>query len=47
MTGPGGASINKRILSYVAEPVIVRGSLFRSGDQLRIEVAPENIRRVE
>jgi hypothetical protein len=47
ITGPGGVSINARVLPYVAEPVFVRGSLFRLGHQLRIEAAPENIRRAE
>ncbi len=40
-------SITKEILPYVAEPVAVRGTLFRSGDQLRIEVSLADIRRAE
>jgi hypothetical protein len=47
ITGPAGAPINKSVLPYVAEPVVVRGSLFRLGNQLRIEADPENIRRAE
>jgi hypothetical protein len=47
MTGPNGTAINKHVLAYVAEPVIVRGTLFRSGKQYRIEISPTEIRRVE
>jgi hypothetical protein len=47
LTGAQGRAIHREVLSYVGEPVSVRGIVFRSGDRLRIEAEPEQIRRVE
>jgi hypothetical protein len=47
LTGSRGEAINKEILSFVGEPVAVRGELFRSGPEWRIETRLANIRRLE
>jgi hypothetical protein len=47
LTGPRGEAINKEILPFVGEPVAVRGELFRSGLEWRIETRLANIRRLE
>lgn len=47
LSGPGGRAINREILTYVGEPIVLTGRLFRSGDRLRIEADPRDIRPVE
>jgi hypothetical protein len=47
LTGPRGEVINKQILPFVGEPVAVRGELFRSGPEWRLETRLANIRRLE
>lgn len=47
LTGPNGRAINHDVLSYVGEPVVISGNVFRSGERFRIEIEPERIRRME
>jgi hypothetical protein len=47
LTGPHAEAINRQILEFVGEPVAVRGELFHSGAEWRIETRLADIRRVE
>jgi hypothetical protein len=47
LTGPQGRAIHRDVMPLVGEPVAIRGTVFRSGDQFRIEADPREIRRVE
>lgn len=47
LTGPQGVAMNREILAFVGEPVIIRGQIFRSGEDWRIETLVPGIRRLE
>lgn len=45
LVGPGGSSLAKRVLDFVAEPVDVTGEVRRRGDLWIMEADPASIRR--
>ena len=42
-----GASLNREILEFVAEPVEISGEVSRTGDQLFFTIDPQQIKRLE
>ena len=46
LTSPAGKPVNDHVLSFVAEPVRVRGALSRRGDMLVLRADPATIERV-
>jgi hypothetical protein len=47
LTGTSGRAIHHAVMPFVGEPVMIHGTVFRSGDQFRIEAEPQEIRRLE
>jgi hypothetical protein len=46
LTAPGGLDPN-RLLPYVAEPMVLTGTLYRSGTSTRFEIDPNTLRHAE
>jgi len=46
LTGKDGKSINQEVIPYVAEPLEIKGIVFKKGDMAILEINPKNIKRV-